>query len=385
MIEGLGAVGIDALNLGRADLLLSPGLLASLASRAKFPIISANAVNADGKPAFRGWVVKEIGGQRVGIFGVSGDQQLAAQPGRVGLAVLDPFAAARSAVAELRGSCRLVIALSQLGLPGDERLAREVPGIDLILGGFSRTTTSPPRFAGSTMILHAGAKGMRIGRLEVELGPGSDGAGAWSARAAAAPGAGRLYSWSIVPLDASLPDHPVLAAQLERHREDLRAHQLTRQETAAPAPVVAAAPARPPYVGAAACGSCHPVQHREWSESGHARAFAALERKRQDLNPECLPCHVTAYGDPGGYRPGATDGLGLRNVQCEACHGFGRDHSARGKIRGRVSEAVCRRCHSTENSPTFRYEPYLRKLGAHTARYFTRQDGQAPAEPASAR
>ena len=66
----------------------------------------------------------------------------------------------------------------------------------------------------------------------------------------------------------------------------------------------------------------------------------------------------------------------MGNVQCEACHGFGREHRGKGKIRGRVAEAICRRCHSTENSPTFKYEPYLRLLGEHTASYFTRKQAR---------
>ena len=98
-----------------------------------------------------------------------------------------------------------------------------------------------------------------------------------------------------------------------------------------------------------------------------------MKRKRQELNPECVRCHVTGYGDSGGYRLGANGGVDLGNVQCEACHGFGREHRGKGKIRGRVGETICRRCHGTENSPTFKYEPYLKLLGEHTTRYFARE------------
>jgi hypothetical protein len=123
------------------------------------------------------------------------------------------------------------------------------------------------------------------------------------------------------------------------------------------------------------------VQLRQWTESKHARALAALKRKRQELNPECIRCHVTAYGEVGGYRIGAKQGVDLGNVQCEACHGFGREHRGKGKIRGRVAETVCRRCHSTENSPTYRNEPYLKLLGEHTARYFTPQSAPTSTRP----
>jgi hypothetical protein len=376
MIEGLGKIGYDALNLGRADLLLPPALLRSIAAGAPFPLLSANIVDAAGKAPFKGWIVKESGGLRVGIFGLSGNQSLGLPPlpGR-DLAVQDPIAAARAAVAELRRSSRLVIALSQLGGEEDARLAREVPGIDVILGGFTRQATPTPRIEGATLILQAGAKGMQLGRLELQVLPGRT--GGWTARAAARGGEAQVYDWTLVPLNAALPDHPALTALLDRHREELRARHLAEQ-AAAPAPDPAAA-ANPAYVGAAACGACHPVQLRQWAESKHARALAALERKRQELNPECIRCHVTAYGEVGGYRIGPTTGVDLGNVQCEACHGFGREHRGKGRIRARVAEAICRRCHSTENSPTFKYEAYLKLLGEHTARYFTRP--HAPTNP----
>jgi hypothetical protein len=376
MVEGLGKIGYDALNLGRTDLLLPPALLRSVAAEAPFPLLSANVVDAAGKAPFKGWMVKKAGGLRVGVFGITGSQQLGSPPlpGR-DLVVQDPVAASRAAVAELRRSSQLVIALSQLGIEEDALLARQVPGIDVILGGFTRQTTPTPRIEGSTLILHAGSKGMHVGRLELQVIPGRT--GGWTARAAAVRDEARVYDWQLVPLTTAVPDHPALAALLDRHREQLRARHLA-DLAAAPPPAPNAA-ADPAYVGAAACGTCHPEQLRQWADSKHARAFAALERKRQELNPECVRCHVTAYGEVGGYRIGVKQGTDLSNVQCEACHGFGREHRGKGKIRDRVSEAVCRRCHGTENSPTFRYEPYLKLLGAHTARYFSRP--HAPTSP----
>ena len=375
MLAGLDAIGYDGVNISRSDLLLPPQLLPGLAARGRVPLLSANVVDTAGKAPFPRWVVREFGGERVGIFGITGDPPPTPGPMRIAPlpTVQDPVAAARRAVAELRRSCRFVIALSQLGLEEDAQLARQVPGIDVILGGHTRALTTAPRFEGPTMILHAGAKGMRVGRLEVEVFPGR--AGAWTPRAVAKGGEPRLYDWSLVQLDGGIPDSPRLGALLEHHREELRARHLSEQAVAPPPPPP---PADPPYVGAPACGACHAEQLRQWSQSGHARALAALARKRQDLNPECVRCHVTAFGEPGGYAPGTAGGIDLANVQCEACHGFGREHRGKGRIRGRVPETVCRRCHTTENSPTFRYEPYLRLLGAHAGRYFTRPNTPQP-------
>jgi hypothetical protein len=228
------------------------------------------------------------------------------------------------------------------------------------------------------MILQSGAKGMQLGRLELRVLPGRG--GPWTALAQARGGEARVYDWTVVQLNTTLPDHPALSALLDRHREALRARNLA-DLAVAPTPPAPAASAGPAYVGAAACGVCHPAQMLQWKASKHAGALAALQRKRQELNPECLRCHVTGYGDSGGYRFRAAPGADLGNVQCEACHGFGREHRGKGKIRGKVPEAICRRCHSAENSPTFAYEPYLKLLGEHTARHFARNAVPPPPGP----
>lgn len=358
--EALGLMRYDAAALGGVDAHLPAATLRGFAARAPFPVLSANLRDGSGAAPFPATTVVELPGGAVGILGVTADAPLPGAPPAAELAVADPIAAARAAVASLRPRCRLVVALSSLGLVEDMRLAREVPGIDVVLGSGSRTMTSRAQESGGTLIVHAGAKGMRLGRLELTLAPGAE--GRWS-DASATPGAPRRYAWSLVPLEKSIPDDPAVAAVLERLRAELRERDL--EVEVATAAVAPASPASAPYVGAAACGACHPAELAWWSGTGHARAFAALERRRQDANRDCLPCHVTAWGEPGGWRRDPGPGPALGNVQCEACHGFGRDHRGPGRIRGRVPEQVCRRCHTAENSPTFRYEAYLRQLAPH--------------------
>jgi hypothetical protein len=235
---------------------------------------------------------------------------------------------------------------------------------------------------------------MRIGKLELEFTPGS--AGPWAARGSGAAAAGRVFAWSAVELGSAIPDDPAVAAMLERFRAgereraaaDLAAGRTTpaaatggAAAAALEAVKAAVAQSAGAYVGFAACGGCHAAALDQWKRSPHARAMRPLVRKKQDLNPECLPCHVTAYADPAGFRASAAAGLDLREVQCEACHGAGREHRGPGRIRARVPEAVCRRCHTTENSPTFEYVPYLRRLRPHTDRFFSRSDAPGPGAP----
>jgi hypothetical protein len=128
------------------------------------------------------------------------------------------------------------------------------------------------------------------------------------------------------------------------------------------------------FVGVKRCKSCHGKeemgdQYAIWLESAHAKAFETLgtekaknwaaERGLGDPQTEddCLKCHTTAHGVPDerlGMKFVRTDG-----VQCEACHGAGKDYRKkkimadrdRARSKGLVpqSEEVCVACHNDES------------------------------------
>ena len=96
------------------------------------------------------------------------------------------------------------------------------------------------------------------------------------------------------------------------------------------------------YVGVRKCRTCHKKellgnQVEAWRGGPHQPAYATLENehsallaKQLDLklpaheSPACLRCHVTAYALPEAafaYELDLVDG-----VQCESCHGPGRDY-----------------------------------------------------------
>ncbi len=144
---------------------------------------------------------------------------------------------------------------------------------------------------------------------------------------------------------------------------------------------VAASAAEPHrYVGVRKCATCHKKelignQVAAWRELPHARAYATLESERSraiaaNLSltappaqaPECLRCHVTAHGAPPSrfaYQLDPTDG-----VQCESCHGPGRDFRkkkimsdrkkalAKGLWPADEDPAICITCHNPQ-SPTW--------------------------------
>ena len=117
-----------------------------------------------------------------------------------------------------------------------------------------------------------------------------------------------------------------------------------------------------PWLGAVACIECHEPFFESWAATRHSKAFASLEKAGKSRDPECVVCHTTGYGKEGGFISKTTT-PGLVGVQCEVCHGPGKDH-ARGfsAPSGPVNETVCLKCHTKENSPEFDYELYREKI-----------------------
>jgi len=132
------------------------------------------------------------------------------------------------------------------------------------------------------------------------------------------------------------------------------------------------------YIGVKKCSICHKMekkgdQYGKWLATRHAHAFETLatpeametakakgiEGNPQEA-PECLKCHVTAYGvDQNllgeGFKP-------EEGVQCESCHGAGGGY-AKLKIMKDQAQAienglimptkeVCVKCHN-EEAPNF--------------------------------
>ena len=363
IIDSLNSMGYDAANVGWMDLLLPEAMLAGAASQAVFPFLSANLRDASGNAPFEPYLVKEFGGLRVGVIGlVNHKTHAGVKDQQSSYHSLDPVVSAGTLVQKLRESCDIIVALTSLGLEDDRRLARSVEGIDVILGGLSKKVMYQAEVEGETIILQAGARGMRVGTLEIEITPGMG--GSWVRRDAAVGGEAKIYTWSPLSLNKDIADHPDITARLEEYRAVLKEQEIARKVSPLPGPSSR-------YAGARQCRTCHPREGKQWDTTSHARAFKTLLLKGQDGNPDCLGCHVTAFREKGGYQPGSED-PNLAAVQCEACHGAGRSHMGRGMISLRVPVTVCRGCHNTENSPTFSYENYLKKLGEHSEGYFRR-------------
>lgn len=129
----------------------------------------------------RPWMVKEVGGQRVGLTGVGvAFDGLVAPRNHKGVEWMDPDQALKPVVRHLRDKEKadVVVVLSHLGYDhqgrfiDDLNLARLVPGVDVIIGGHSHTFLEEPVRVGSTSIFQVGHSGVNLGRMDLTFAKG---------------------------------------------------------------------------------------------------------------------------------------------------------------------------------------------------------------------
>lgn len=89
------------------------------------------------------------------------------------------------------------------------------------------------------------------------------------------------------------------------------------------------------YIGVAKCASCHTEEHNFYKTTSHARAYLTLEKDHKEFNLDCVGCHVTGYEKPGGSTVTHVDGL--KDVQCETCHGPGSLHAEKPEKPGLIT------------------------------------------------
>ena len=173
VVDAMNAMGYDAMTVGPADLSRGMDVLLQRAQEASFAILSCNIVSAeDAKPILAPYTVIQRGGVRFGIIGVTEMLVPDASPKDLETTgILDPMAAVRSFLPEVRSRSDVVILLSHLGLEQDLRLAEAVPGIDIIVGGKDRKVMGAPERIAETVIVQMGYDGEWLGRLDVAFSP----------------------------------------------------------------------------------------------------------------------------------------------------------------------------------------------------------------------
>ena len=214
----MNACGYDFATLGNHEFSNPLDTVLRLVKMGKFQTVCANLRYRDsGEPLVPPYVITQVGELRVALFGLVLQDTQNYRGARERVEVLNPFEVARTLVPQLRQQADVVILISHLGFSDDERLAREVPGIDVIVGGHSHTRLAEPRFVewaqkapvnlGGTVIVQAHQWGGELGRLDLLFWRNAD--------------TNRLeivgYKAQLIPITADLPEDPATKRVLERY------------------------------------------------------------------------------------------------------------------------------------------------------------------------
>ncbi|MEK6321565.1 MAG: multiheme c-type cytochrome [Acidobacteriota bacterium] len=368
VMKAYGQFPADVVNVSSHDLRYFADAFAKteMARRAETEplfgrLVSANTVDERrGSPALRPFLIREVpsrqkGAKPVRVAFIGLTETTPAPP--AGLTFTEPAEAATRAVREARKKADLVVVLAKIGSQQEvARIARETPGIDVIIDGNSvslEDAFTPPVYVGQTLIVFTPFETMMLGELRFYRN---------------AQGKFTTKQRFIALDETSIPEDPAakpLVVGATRAEADARSNSRKLLENwlaRSRAPVTAKSRDRdsargessPGYVTSAACSQCHRPQYMKWTGSAHARATDPLPPRAIEFEAGCLDCHATG-SKPASAANKAEMAL-LQNVQCEQCHGPGSDHVAKpAKGYGRVAnmQTACASCHTSETSPGF--------------------------------
>ncbi|WP_455218898.1 multiheme c-type cytochrome [Kaarinaea lacus] len=218
--------------------------------------------------------------------------------------------------------------------------------IDILFVRAAYEIYGEPKKLGNTLILEPGSRGMRLGKLQLTLGENNT-----------------IKHWKheVIPMPGSVPDSPRLTAWYDEYNAKVKADYLKRVELRKQRES-----GESPFLGGEQCKACHPKQHKVWQGSEHAIAFEDLEIVKKAFDPECIQCHVVGFNKPGGFVD-INITSHLINVQCENCHGAGKDHAKSGGQKPLANKAwprekMCAQCHVPKHSPSFDIDKYWPKI-----------------------
>ena len=143
VVEFMTAIGYDAMAVGNHEFDDGPEGLAVLADGADFPILSGN-LDLSRSNLLNGKVddiaILDLGGKRIGIVSaLAMDTPETASPGP-SVIFQDDVESLKADVQDLTDQgIDTIIALTHVGYRRDQHFAREVPGLDAIIGGHSHT------------------------------------------------------------------------------------------------------------------------------------------------------------------------------------------------------------------------------------------------------
>lgn len=175
ILSTMSDLGYHAMTMGNREFHVWQAALQTKIKNARFPILCANVrAKHDGAalPVVP-FVQFSVGELVVVVIGVTVPMVTEKMTASALSSFLfdDPIAVMQKQVTDLRYRADVLIALTHIGLREDERLARTVSGIDLIIGGHSHVVLPAPHVVNGTPIVQAGWHAKHFGHVRLTVGP----------------------------------------------------------------------------------------------------------------------------------------------------------------------------------------------------------------------
>ena len=357
-------VGVDLWVPGASDLVaLSGGAIASIDAPT---VASATWVDAaSGELLLPPFAILERSGVRVGVVGLSARPQ-----GNHGIAYRPVVDAVEQTLPLLPKDLDWVIAAGNIADAEAEAVAA-IAGVSAVFSTRGESYTDPPQGRSDRVVIETPDRGRYLQVIHARLGTDAGqplllhpDPPEWRARLAGVrrgetdafdtTGAGRnLGLVNTVPLSGDLDREGVVSTRLGSYRNEQR---LRATKNAATEPDKG-----PHYASSGSCVNCHSDEFARWTLTSHAQAWRSLVKRGETENPECIACHTTGYGEPGGFGELSTTNIRkYKGVQCEGCHGPMGGHPNDGNVASKpITETSCTGCHDEANSPDFEYAKYM--------------------------
>ncbi|MBY0337421.1 MAG: bifunctional metallophosphatase/5'-nucleotidase [Acetobacteraceae bacterium] len=218
MVELMNALGTDVAVLGNHEFDFGSEVAAQRMAESRFPWLGANVRGEAGEifATARATHMVAAGGLRIGFVGAltAATQELTRA---TGVRFEPELPWLRRGVEELRAAgADVVVALTHLDLEEDRRVARQVRGVDLVLGGHDHEAASHQE--GRVLVVKAGQDAHWLAKVRLRVEPG---AGV------------RAMGWSFIPNFRTEP-HPRLApivAAVERRLDAVLSEPLATLAT----------------------------------------------------------------------------------------------------------------------------------------------------------
>ncbi|XYH96464.1 multiheme c-type cytochrome [Sorangium sp. So ce1128] len=393
-------IGLSAWAPGENDWALGAEALGKYQEQAGAAPLARNVEGAQGV------VVRDVSGVKVGLVGVSDPKgRTGAYP--AGVKAGPAIEAMKAGIEEAKKQgAKVLVGLAALPRGEALRLADNVPELHvLVLGkpserGDGNDGQKPPVMIGSTLVVETPNHLQSVAVVDLFIRGGGDGplvfadAGgvakaeelislsarireleirlnAWEGDKRVAPKdvadrkadleklraekaqleaaetkvSGSFFRYSAVEVREKLGADKDVAGQLLAYYKRVNAHN---KEAFADRVPEKPAKGEASYIGIDACTNCHEEERKVFDGTAHARAYATLQQDFKEFNLDCVSCHVTGYGKPGGST--VTHNASLQNVQCEECHGPGSLHAKDPEQKGLIvlsppPESCVSQCH----------------------------------------